>query len=132
MIVVCPNPDCKARYDLEPEQIPSSKKGFKCAQCEGFVPVDLEAVLKAQNDLLNGGQQGTPKSLIIILALALLMIIGGAGFFYYQLQLINQGSLVVEGSAQPIQYISSDRMAELQEKIRQSRAQPPVTPPTNP
>lgn len=116
MNVVCPDASCNAQYDIDPAQIPAGKKGFKCAQCGGFVPVDTEAASSSSTQATDG--EGTPKSLIIILAVALLMIAGGAGFFYYQLQIINQGGLLVDGQTASF---SNDRMIELKEKLRQNQ-----------
>lgn len=119
MNVVCPS--CNAQYDIDPAQIPAGKKGFKCAQCGSFVPVDTEAASAVNGSTMQGIEDsGTPKSLIIILVVALLMIAGGAGFFYYQLQIINQGGLLVEGQSV---HISNERMIELKEKLRQQQLQ---------
>ncbi len=113
MRVVCPNIECKAEYDIEPQQIPIGKTGFKCAQCAGFVPVDRVTDRTDAHTL--APSQGTPKSLVIILVVALLMIVGGAGFFYYQLQLINQGSLVMQNHHNVS--LSAERLSQLKEKL---------------
>jgi len=119
MNVVCPNSSCNAQYDIDPARIPTGKKGFKCAQCGGFIPVNIDAAHVISDSHVTESA-GTPKSLVIILMVALLMIAGGAGFFYYQLQIINQGGLLVEG--QPVN-ISNERMIELKDRLRQIQQQ---------